>query len=258
MNSSRSAGVPAAREAAVAARRALRVLVVDDEVLLAEAVAQAFESDGWQTRVTTRGRDAALMARDLQPDVIVLDIMLPDIDGFAVLDRVRQTREETRILFLTARDAQEDRLEGLRAGGDDYLTKPFSVAELIARAHALARTSMRVPGGALAGPAADGGLRAAALSIDEESREVYRGHERLDLTSTEFELLRFFARNPRRVLSRDEILAAVWGYDFGATSNLVEMYVSYLRRKLVEPADPVIGTVRGAGYILKEPPERQP
>ena len=224
----------------------LRVLVVDDEILLAEAVAMAFESDGWQTRIATRGRDVAIQARDFQPDIIVLDIMLPDIDGLEVLARVRAAREETRVLFLTARDAQSDRIAGLRAGGDDYVTKPFSIEELVARGRALARTSSRVG-------STDGarGLHIGDLDIDEESREVLRNGERLDLTATEFELLRFFVRNPRRVIAKGEILAAVWGYDFGATSNLVEMYVSYLRRKLDGPGDPVIHTVRGAGYILK-------
>jgi two-component system OmpR family response regulator len=225
---------------------ALRVLVVDDELLLAEAVAQAFAADGWETRILTRGREVAFVARDFVPDIVVLDIMLPDLDGLEVLERIRAAREETRVLFLTAKDAQEDRIAGLQAGGDDYLTKPFSVLELVARGRALARTSLSV---------ADGGrgriLPVGDLEIDVDAREVFRGTTAVDLTSTEFELLNFLARNQRRVVSKSEILTAVWGYDFGADSNLVEMYVSYLRRKLGEPGDPVIHTVRSAGYILK-------
>ena len=223
-----------------------RVLVVDDEVYLAEAVAQAFESDGWDVRTAFRGRDVFFLARDFQPDVIVLDIMLPDIDGFEVLARVRSDREETRVLFLTAKDAQDDRIAGLTAGGDDYVTKPFSVEELIARARSLARSSA-----AVSDEAGEARLVVGDLELDENNREVFRAGERIELTATEFELIRYFVRNPRRVLSKDQILADVWGFDFGATSNLVEMYVSYLRRKIDVGRPPMIHTVRSTGYILK-------
>jgi two-component system, OmpR family, response regulator len=224
----------------------LRVLVVDDEELLADAIGIAFESDGWDVRTVFRGRDVLFAARELQPDVIVLDIMLPDIDGLEVLSRVRADRDETRVLFLTARDAPEDRLIGLRAGGDDYLTKPFSVAELIARAQSLARTST-----AVLPDAGTGRLSVGDLVLDENTRAAFRGGDEIELTATEFELLRFFVRNARHVLTRDQILANVWGFDFGATSNLVEMYVSYLRRKIDAGRAPMIHTVRSAGYILK-------
>lgn len=225
---------------------ALRVLVVDDEELLAEAVGLAFESDGWDVRTVFRGRDVLFTARDFAPDVIVLDIMMPDLDGYEVLARVRNDREETRVLFLTAKDSQEDRLVGLRAGGDDYVTKPFSIDELIARARSLARSSAGV---ALA--AGDARLVVGDLELDEANRQTYRGGASVELTPTEFDLLRYFVRNPRRVLSKDQILADVWGFDFGATSNVVEMYVSYLRRKIDAGREPMIHTVRGAGYILK-------
>jgi two-component system OmpR family response regulator len=223
-----------------------RVLVVDDEVLLAEAVALAFQSDGWDVQMATRGRDVLFLARDFQPDVIVLDIMLPDIDGLEVLARVRSARQEARVLFLTAKDAQQDRITGLTVGGDDYVTKPFSIDELIARARGLARSSVGV-----STDASEARLIVGDLELDEASHEVARAGERIELTATEFELLRYFVRNPRRVLSKDQILAQVWGFDFGATSNLVEMYVSYLRRKIDSGRDPMLQTVRGAGYILK-------
>ena len=227
----------------------LRVLVVDDEELLAEAVGLAFESDGWDVRTLNRGREVLFTAREFAPDVIVLDIMMPDLDGFDVLSRVRNDREEARVLFLTAMDSQQDRLAGLLAGGDDYVTKPFSIAELIARARSLARSSTGVtmdPGEAR--------LIVGDLQLDEESRQAFRGGDLIELTATEFDLLRYFARNPRRVLSKEQILTDVWGFDFGATSNVVEMYVSYLRRKIDAGREPMIHTVRGAGYILKPAP----
>ncbi|HEY2555530.1 MAG TPA: response regulator transcription factor [Diaminobutyricibacter sp.] len=224
----------------------LRVLVVDDEELLAEAVGLAFESDGWDVRTLNRGREVLFAAREFAPDVIVLDIMMPDLDGFDVLARVRNDREETRVLFLTAMDSQEDRLAGLHAGGDDYVTKPFSIAELIARARSLARSST----GVTMDPV-DAVLTVGDLQLDEENRRTVRSGENIDLTATEFDLLRYFMRNPRRVLSKEQILTDVWGFDFGATSNVVEMYVSYLRRKIDAGRTPMIHTVRGAGYILK-------
>ncbi|MFJ4222200.1 response regulator transcription factor [Curtobacterium luteum] len=223
----------------------VRVLVVDDEHALADAVALAFEGDGWAVRTVHRGRDVLFAARESQPDVIVLDVMLPDIDGFEVLERLRDARDSVRVLFLTARDAPEDRLAGLTGGGDDYLTKPFGIAELLVRARILARTSARV---AAAGPA---GLVVGDLHLDEDARTVVRGGAALDLTPTEYELLRYMARNANRVLSREHILASVWGMDFGASSNLVDMYVSYLRKKLDAGRDPMLQTVRGAGYVLR-------
>jgi two-component system, OmpR family, response regulator len=224
----------------------VRVLVVDDEHALADAVALAFEGDGWAVRAVHRGRDVLFAARESQPDVIVLDVMLPDIDGFEVLDRLRDARDDVRVLFLTARDAPEDRLAGLTRGGDDYLTKPFGVEELLVRARILARTSARVA--AAAGPSA---IVVGDLHLDEDTRAVHRAGEAVELTPTEYELLRYLARNANRVLSRDHLLANVWGMDFGTSSNLVDMYVSYLRKKLDAGREPMLQTVRGAGYVLR-------
>lgn len=223
----------------------VRALVVDDEHALADAVALAFEGDGWAVRAVHRGRDVLFAAREFQPDVIVLDVMLPDIDGFDVLERLRDARDDVRVLFLTARDAPEDRLAGLTGGGDDYLTKPFGIEELLVRARILARTSARV---AATGPA---GIVVGDLHLDEDARSVTRAGVPLELTPTEYELLRHLARNANRVLSREQILASVWGMDFGASSNLVDMYVSYLRKKLDAGRGPMLQTVRGAGYVLR-------
>lgn len=192
-----------------------------------------------------RGRDVLFAAREFQPDVIVLDVMLPDIDGFEVLDRLRDARDDVRVPFLTARDSSEDRLAGLTRGGDDYLTKPFGVFELLARARILARTS---PRGVSAARSASvvGDLR-----LDEDTRAVSRGGQTIELTPTEYELLRYFMRNPNRVLSREHLLTHVWGMDFGSSSNLVDMYVSYLRKKIDVDRAPMLHTVRGAGYALR-------
>ena len=228
----------------------VRVLVVDDEHTLAEAVGLAFAADGWAVQTVHRGRDVLFAARAGQPDVIVLDVMLPDIDGFTVLDRLRDARDDVRVLFLTARDAAEDRLAGLTRGGDDYLTKPFGIDELVARARILARTSARVA----ASTAADTGVVVGDLRLDEETRTVSRGDDPIDLTPTEYELLRHLARNANRVLSREHLLAHVWGMDFGSSSNLVDMYVSYLRKKVDAGREPLIHTVRGAGYVLRPSP----
>uniref|UniRef100_UPI003EE55CB7 response regulator transcription factor n=1 Tax=Curtobacterium flaccumfaciens TaxID=2035 RepID=UPI003EE55CB7 len=201
--------------------------------------------DGWSVRAVHRGRDVFFAAREFQPDVIVLDVMLPDIDGFEVLERLRDARDDVRVLFLTARDAPADRLAGLTGGGDDYLTKPFGIEELLVRARILVRTSVRV---ASTGPA---GIVVGDLHLDEDARTVARAGDPLELTLTEYELLRHLARNANRVLSREQILASVWGMDFGASSNLVDMYVSYLRKKLDAGREPMLQTVRGAGYVLR-------
>ncbi len=224
----------------------VRVLVVDDEHALAEAVALAFTGDGWAVRTVHRGRDVLFAAREFLPDVVVLDVMLPDIDGFEVLERLRDARDPVRVLFLTARDAPEDRLAGLTGGGDDYLTKPFGIDELLVRARILARTAPQV----VAAPGSSA-VVVGDLRLDEEDRSVRRGDELVDLTPTEYELLRHLARNANRVLSREQILASVWGMDFGTSSNLVDMYVSYLRKKLDAGREPMLQTVRGAGYVLR-------
>ncbi|MGN6408249.1 MAG: response regulator transcription factor [Curtobacterium sp.] len=223
----------------------VRALVVDDEHALADAVALALVGDGWAVRAVHRGRDVLFAAREFQPDVIVLDVMLPDIDGFEVLERLRDARDDVRVLFLTARDSPEDRLAGLTGGGDDYLTKPFGIEELLVRARILARTSARV---AAIGHTA---TTVGDLRLDEDARTVSRAGEPIELTPTEYELLRHLARNANRVLSREQLLANVWGMDFGTSSNLVDMYVSYLRKKLDAGREPMLQTVRGAGYVLR-------
>ncbi|MCU1551983.1 MAG: transcriptional regulator [Glaciihabitans sp.] len=229
---------------------ALRVLIVDDEVLLLDALAIAFRSDGWDVRTTDRGLDVLVLARKFEPDVIILDIMLPDVDGVEVLARLRGGRKDSRVLFLTAKDAHADKIAGLTAGGDDYVTKPFSIGELIARARSLARSSANV----ISADADADWMVSGDLRLDEQNREAQRDGSPIELSGTEFDLLQFFMRNPRRVLTRDEILAHVWGFDFGTKSNLVEMYVLRLRRKIGSDDDPKIHTVRGAGYILKQSP----
>ncbi len=189
------------------------------------------------------GRDAMQAVARREPDLVVLDWMLPDLDGLEVGRRLREQGFKTAILFLTAKDSTENKVEALRAGGDDYVTKPFSLAELVARVQAILRRT----GGALPGDV----LRYADLVLDEQRHEVFRGETRIELTGTEFSLLRYFLLNPRRVLSKTQILQNVWRYDFGGNSNVVETYVSYLRRKLDATGPPLIRTVRQAGYMLE-------
>jgi len=220
-----------------------KILVVDDEPAIVDAVATALRYEGFEVTEAANGRDALSQTMELEPDLIVLDWMLPDIDGLEVGRRLRERGFKTAILFLTAKGGVESRVEALRAGGDDYVTKPFSVAEIVARVQAiLRRTAGDLPGDV---------LRAGDLVLDEGRHEVFRGDQRVDLTATEFNLLRFFLLNPRRVLSKGQILQHVWRYDFGGNTNVVETYVSYLRRKLDVYGPPLIKTVRQAGYMLE-------
>jgi two-component system OmpR family response regulator len=223
----------------------VRVLVVDDEPALTELLSMALRYEGWQVRTAADGLSAVRIAREQRPDAVVLDVMLPDIDGLEVLRRLRAQLDDVPVLFLTARDAVEDRIAGLTAGGDDYVTKPFSLEEVIARLRGLVRRR-----GPWAG-AGDSVLLVGDLSLDEDSHEVRRAGKLVTLTATEFELLRFFMRNPRRVLSKTQILDRVWNYDFGGQANVVELYVSYLRKKIDSGHQPMIHTLRGAGYVLK-------
>lgn len=223
----------------------VRILVVDDEATLAELLTMALRYEGWDVRSAGDGIGAVRSAREFRPDAVVLDIMLPDFDGLEVLRRIRADAPDIPVLFLTARDAIEDRIAGLTAGGDDYVTKPFSLEEVVARLRGLMRRSR------VATPRDDARLVVGDLSLDEESREVFRGEAAIQLTATEFELLRFFMRNPRRVLSKAQILDRVWNYDFGGQANVVELYVSYLRKKIDAGREPMIHTMRGAGYVLK-------
>ncbi len=223
----------------------VRVLVVDDEATLAELVSMALRLEGWDVRSAPDGLTAVRTARDFRPDAVVLDVMLPDLDGLEVLRRMRADTPALPVLFLTAKDAVEDRIAGLTAGGDDYVTKPFSLEEVALRLRAL----MRRTGITEAGAGAT--LTVGDLTLDEDSREVHRAGEPVELTATEFELLRYLMRNPRRVLSKAQILDRVWHYDFGGQANIVELYISYLRKKIDAGRPPMIHTMRGAGYVLK-------
>ncbi|HEV7469312.1 MAG TPA: response regulator transcription factor [Pseudonocardia sp.] len=223
----------------------VRVLVVDDESTLSDLLSMALRYEGWDVRTAADGIGAVRTARDFKPDAVVLDIMLPDLDGLEVLRRMRAEASEVPVLFLTAKDAVEDRVAGLTAGGDDYVTKPFSLEELVARLRGLLRRA------GMAAAKQGSELVVGDLVLDEDSHEVRRGGTDVELTATEFELLRFLMRNPRRVLSKAQILDRVWHYDFGGQSNVVELYVSYLRKKIDAGRTPMIHTVRGAGYMLK-------
>jgi two-component system OmpR family response regulator len=220
-----------------------RILVVDDEPSIVDAVATALRYEGFEVREAASGREAIEVTREFEPDLIVLDWMLPDIEGIEVGRRLRAHGFKAAVLFLTAKDGTENKVDALRAGGDDYVTKPFSLAEVVARTQAILRRTA----GALPGDV----LRFGDLVLDEGRHEVFRGDVRVDLTATEFNLLRFFMLNPRRVLSKRQILQNVWHYDFGGNSNVVETYVSYLRRKLHAVGPAVIRTIRQAGYMLE-------
>ncbi len=220
-----------------------RILVVDDEASIVDAVATALRYEGFEVEEATTGRDAIAAAARFEPDLVILDWMLPDVEGIEVGRRFRRQGFKTAILFLTAKDAVENKVDALRAGGDDYVTKPFSLAEVVARVHAiLRRTAGDLPGDV---------LRYGDLVLDEARHEVFRGDRAINLTATEFSLLRFFLLNPRRVLSKGQILQNVWKYDFGGNSNVVETYVSYLRRKLDKSGPSLIKTVRQVGYMLE-------
>jgi two-component system OmpR family response regulator len=223
----------------------INVLVVDDEAVLAEMVSMALRYEGWNITTAADGASAISAARGTRPDAVVLDIMLPDMSGLDVLRLLREHSPHLPVLLLTAKDAVEDRIAGLTAGGDDYVTKPFSIEEVVLRLRALLRrTGVTTE---------DSGAQIVVgdLVLDEDSHEVTRAGDPIALTSTEFELLRFLMRNPKRVLSKAQILDRVWSYDFGGRSNIVELYISYLRKKIDSGREPMIHTLRGAGYVLK-------
>jgi two-component system, OmpR family, response regulator TrcR len=225
----------------------IRVLLVDDEPALTNLVKMALNYEGWTVEVAHNAREAIAKFDKVSPDVLVLDIMLPDMDGLQILQRVRESDAYTPTLFLTARDSVMDRVTGLTAGADDYMTKPFSLEELVARLRGLLRRSNH-----LAPPAADG-LKVGDLALDGTSREVTRAGTPISLTSTEFDLLHFLMRNPRRALTRAEILDRVWNYDFAGRTSIVDLYISYLRKKIDAGREPMIHTVRGVGYMLRPP-----
>src|SRR5438552_10298563 len=223
-----------------------QVLVVDDEPSIVDAVATALRYEGFDVREAATGRAALSAAQEDPPDLVVLDVMLPDLDGLEVTRRLRADGIRVPVLFLTARDTLEDKVAGLTVGGDDYVTKPFALAEIVARTRAILRRTQGET-------EEDGRMRFADLELDEDTREVWRAGSPIQLTATEFNLLRFFLLNPRRVLSKMQILDHVWPYDFGGDPNVVETYVSYLRKKLDRLGPPLIHTVRLVGYALREP-----
>ncbi|NLE97047.1 MAG: response regulator transcription factor [Propionibacterium sp.] len=223
----------------------IKVLTVDDEPSINELLAMAMRYEGWDVSTATTGNEAVEMARQVEPDAIVLDMMLPDFDGLEVMRRIRTEQPDVPVIFLTARDGVTDRITGLTAGGDDYVTKPFSLEEVIARLRGLLRRS----GATTIRP--DSQLIVGDLILDEDSHEVTRAGEQIQLTATEFELLRYLMRNPKRVLSKVQILDRVWSYDFGGQANVVELYISYLRKKIDHGREPMIHTMRGVGYVLK-------
>ncbi|WP_022909338.1 response regulator transcription factor [Aestuariimicrobium kwangyangense] len=225
----------------------IQVLAVDDEPSITDLLALALRYEGWQVSTADSGLSAVKVARAVRPDVIILDMMLPDFDGLEVMRRIRAEQPDVPVIFLTAKDAVSDRIQGLTAGGDDYVTKPFSLEEMVARLRALLRRSGATEA------RTDTTLVVGDLTLDEDSHEVTRGGEPISLTATEFELLRYLMRNPRRVLSKAQILDRVWNYDFGGQANVVELYISYLRKKIDAQREPMIHTMRGAGYVLKAP-----
>jgi two-component system response regulator MprA len=221
------------------------VLVVDDDQKLLRMLRRTLIYEGFDVVTATDGHEALTQVEAHRPDIIVLDWLMPGLDGLQVTERLRAAHDGTMILMLTARDAIEDRVEGLESGADDYLVKPFAPAELLARIHALLRRS--------AAADEEQPLMYADLALDPVTRETRRGDRQFELTPTEFELLHYLMRHPRQVLRRDQILEEVWGYDFGGDDNVLEVYVSYLRKKTEQAGEPrLIQTVRGIGYVLRE------
>ena len=223
-----------------------RVLVVDDEPNIVEVVTMALRFQGFDVETAGTGREALAAVTRFKPHLMILDVMLPDMEGFDVASRLGAQRAGVPIIFLTARDATEDKIRGLTGGGDDYMTKPFSLEELVARIRTiLRRTGQAAP--------ESGRLVFADLELDEESREVTRAGKAIELTATEYRLLRYLMLNPRRVMTRAQLLDHVWNYDFGGDGRVLETYISYLRKKLDVHGPSLIKTVRGVGYALQVP-----
>jgi two-component system, OmpR family, response regulator len=223
-----------------------RVLVVDDEPNITELVSMALRYEGFTVKTAATGRAAITAVTQFAPALVILDVMLPDIDGMEVLRRLNSSGTRVPIIFLTARDATDEKVHGLTIGGDDYVTKPFSVEELIARVKVVLRRHGNMP-------AQDGKLSLADLELDDEAHEVRRHGEAIELTNTEYRLLRYLLVNAGRVLTRSQILDHVWHYDFGGDASVLETYISYLRRKIDHFEPPLIKTVRGVGYVLRTP-----
>jgi two-component system, OmpR family, response regulator len=223
-----------------------RVLVVDDEANIVDVIGMALRFQGFAVESAATGREAIAKVGDFKPDLMVLDVMLPDMEGFDVAERLGAGPSRVPIVFLTAKDATEDKIRGLTLGGDDYMTKPFSLEELIARIRSILRRA------GLSEPAS-GRLVFEDVELDEDAHEVTRDGSFIELTATEYRLLRYFLLNPRRVLTRAQLLEHVWQYDFGGDARVLETYVSYLRKKLDVHGPPLIHTVRGVGYALRRP-----
>jgi two-component system, OmpR family, response regulator len=222
-----------------------RVLVVDDEPNIVDVIMMALRYEGFEAASAGTGQEALAAVDRFRPQVMILDVMLPDMDGFEVAERLGAERGQVPIIFLTARDATEDKLRGLTTGGDDYVTKPFSLEELVARIRVILRRT--------GGVAADSRLVFEDVELDEDTREVTRAGTPIDLTPTEYRLLRYLMLNPRRALTRSQILDHVWSYDFGGDARVLETYISYLRKKLDQHGPSLIQTVRGVGYALRAP-----
>jgi two-component system, OmpR family, response regulator len=221
-----------------------RILVVDDEPNIVDVIAMALRYQGFEVATAGTGNDALSEVKGFRPHLMVLDVMLPDMEGFDVAERLGAQRAGVPIIFLTARDSTEDKIRGLTTGGDDYVTKPFSLEELVARI----RTVLRRSGAAEAESAR---LTFEDLELDEDTMEVTRAGEPIELTATEYRLLRYLMLNPRRVMTRAQLLDHVWDYDFGGDGRVLETYISYLRKKLDSAGPPLIQTVRGVGYALR-------
>ena len=225
-----------------------KILVVDDEESITDLLATALRYERFEVEVAHTGRQALRAVSNFRPDLMVLDVMLPDWDGFEVTKRLADQRERVPVLFLTARDATGDRVRGLTLGGDDYVTKPFSLEELVARIRAILRRTRGSEDGSSR-------LLYADLEMDDDMHRVWRGGHPIELTATEYKLLRYLLANAPRVLSKSQILDHVWNYDFGGEGNVVETYISYLRKKVDREGSPLIQTVRGVGYCLRLPGE---
>jgi two-component system OmpR family response regulator len=226
-----------------------RLLVVDDEPTILELLSASLRYAGFDVRTAATGNEALQALHSYEPDLLVLDVMMPDLDGFSVARRLRADGARIPVLFLTARDATEDKVTGLTLGGDDYVTKPFSLEEVVARIRAVLRRTSDL---SLGKPPSR--VSFADLELDEDSHEVWKAGTAVSLSPTEFKLLRYFMLNPGRVLSKAQILDHVWNYDFGGDANVVESYVSYLRRKVDTAEVRLLHTLRGVGYVLRRPP----
>jgi len=223
----------------------IKVLIVDDEASIRDLLTRTLRFEEFETHAVSNGTDAVEAVETYQPDIILLDVMLPDMNGFSVTKKIRSQGVTTPVLFLTAKDEPEHKVQGLTVGGDDYVTKPFSLAEIVARIHAILRRTK-------ATKADDSLLEVGEVTINNDAHEVFVNGNLIDLSPTEYNLLHFMMSNPNQVLKKEQILNHVWEYDFGGNTAIVESYVSYLRRKLdAETTEPVIVTKRGVGYMFR-------